>query len=38
MCCLCLLEIYMNLVLQIVRAISDVYHQTGLLLVYTKVL
>ena len=31
MCCLCLLEIYMTLVLEILIAITDVHHQTGLL-------
>jgi len=31
MCCLCLLEIYMTLVWEILNAITDVHHQTGLL-------
>ena len=31
MCCLCLLEIYMTLVLEILSAITDVHHQAGLL-------
>ena len=35
---LCLLEIYMTLVLEILSAITDVHHQTGLLLAYTPVL
>jgi len=38
MCCLCLLEIYMTLVLEILSAITDMHHQAGLLLVYTQVL
>jgi len=29
MCCLCLLEIYMTLVLEILSAITDVHHQAG---------
>ena len=31
MCCLCLLEIYMTLVLEILSAITDVHHQAGIL-------
>ena len=38
MCCLCLHELYMTLVLKILRAITDVHHQAGLLLAYTQVL
>ena len=38
MCCLCLLEIYMTLILEILSVITDVHHQTGLLLVCTQVL
>jgi len=37
MCCLCLLEIYMTLVWEILSDITDVHHQTGLLLVCTQV-
>ena len=36
MCCSCLLEIYM--VWEILSVITDVHHQAGLLLAYTKVL
>jgi len=38
MCCLCLLEIYMTLVLEILSAITDVHHQAGLLFAYTQVM
>ena len=38
MCCLCLLEIYMTLVWEILSAITDVHHQAGLLLAYTNIL
>ena len=38
MCCLCLLELYMTLVLEKLRAITDVHHQAGLLFAYTQVL
>ena len=31
MCCLCLLEIYMTLFLEILSAITDVHHHAGLL-------
>ena len=37
-CCLCLLEIYTTLVLEVMSAITDVHHQAGLLLAYTQVL
>ena len=38
MCCLCLLEIYMTSVWEILSAITDVHHQAGLLFAYTQVL
>ena len=36
-CCLCLLEIYMNIVWEILSAITNVHTQAGLLLACTMI-